>query len=143
LYFAPAIDDPALGELYEAACKDCGFDEGFVIYPRQPCLTLIAEDPDEAWNRLGPFLLYDAQAYASWAYPSRRAYAESAASTLQALREEGKYAILSPDEAALRIAEKGSVNLSPLCGGVPIDAGWESLQLYADRVVPRLARLSE
>ena len=138
LYFAPAIDDPSLGELYQAACKDCGFDEGHVIYPREPSLTLIAHDPDEAWARLGPFLLYDARAYASWAHPTRRAYAESAASTQASLREEGKYAILSPEEAASRVAAKGSINLAPLCGGVPIDAAWESLQLYADQVIPRL-----
>ena len=111
-----------------------------MIYPREPSLTLIAHDPDEAWYRLGPFLLYDAQAYASWAHPSRRAYAESAASTLGSLREEGKYAILSPEEAAARVAAKGSINLAPLCGGVPIDAAWESLQLYAEEVVPRLTQ---
>ncbi|PLW68869.1 LLM class flavin-dependent oxidoreductase [Pseudohalioglobus lutimaris] len=138
LYFAPAIDDPALGDAYQAACKGHGFEEGFVIYPREPCLTLIAEDPDKAWKELGEFLLYDAQAYASWAHPSRRAYAESAASTLPALRQEGKYAILSPEQAASRIVEKGSINLSPLCGGIPIDAAWESLQLYSEQVIPRL-----
>ena len=69
---------------------------------------------------------------------TRRAYAESAAQTLEALREEGKYAILSPQQAADKIASKGSLNLAPLCGGVPIDTGWQSLQLYADKVVPLL-----
>ncbi|KAA1193104.1 LLM class flavin-dependent oxidoreductase [Pseudohalioglobus sediminis] len=138
LYFAPAIDDPSLGDYYREACAQQGFDNGFIIYPREPCLTLIAEDPDAAWAELGPYLLYDAMSYAKWRHPSRRAYAESAAEDLQQLRAEGKYAILSPDEAAAVIASKGSINLAPLCGGVPVDAAWQSLELYAQKVLPLL-----
>lgn len=138
LIFAPAIDDPALQDAYQQACKEQGFENGFVVFPREPSLTLIAEDPDKAWAELGPYLLYDATTYAQWKHKSRRAYAESAASTLEALRAEGKYAILTPQEAADKIATKGSLNLSPLCGGIPVHAGWESLELYANKVVPLL-----
>jgi len=139
LFFAPPVDDPALAAIYKDECTARGFNEGYVISPREPCLTLIAEDPEEAWEKVGPYLLYDAQAYARWRHPTRRAYAESSATTLEDLREEGKYAILSPAEAAEKITRKGSINLSPLCGGVPIDAAWESLHLYVERVVPLLA----
>lgn len=142
LFFAPAIDDPALKEMYEQECREHGFENGFVIFPREPSLTLIAEDPEKAWAEVGEYLLYDAVTYAQWKHKSRRAYAESSADTLEALRAEGKYAILSPQEAAEKIARKGSLNLSPLCGGMPIDAGWESLELYANKVVPLLEEIS-
>lgn len=142
LYFAPAIDDPALKDMYEEECRQSGFDGGFVIFPREPSLTLIAEDPDKAWAEVGKYLLYDAQSYAQWKHKSRRAYAESSAATLEDLRAESKYAILSPQQAADKIASKGSLNLSPLCGGMPIDVGWESLDLYANQVVPLLAELA-
>jgi alkanesulfonate monooxygenase SsuD/methylene tetrahydromethanopterin reductase-like flavin-dependent oxidoreductase (luciferase family) len=136
LLFAPAIDDPALQVVYEQECKKHGFDRGAVIFPREPSLTLIAEDPDRAWAEVGQFLLYDAVSYAGWKHNSRRAYAESSATTLEDLRAEGKYAILTPDQAAEKMAEKGSINLAPLCGGVPIEFGWSSLKLFNEKVVP-------
>lgn len=139
LFFAPAIDDPAMAQLYKDECEAVGFKGGFVIFPREPSLTLIADDPDKAWAELGDYLLYDATSYAKWQHRTRTAYAESFATTAQELREEGKYAILSPQEAADKISSKGSLNLSPLCGGVPIAAGWESLELYANKVVPLVA----
>jgi alkanesulfonate monooxygenase SsuD/methylene tetrahydromethanopterin reductase-like flavin-dependent oxidoreductase (luciferase family) len=138
LYFAPAIDDPALKQAYDGECEAQGFDNGFVIFPREPSLTLLSENPDRAWAEVGPFLLYDALAYAGWRHKNRRAYAESSAATLEDLRAEGKYAILTPEEAAEKIAVKGSINFSPLCGGVPVESAWKSLNLFADRVVPLL-----
>ena len=138
LCFAPAIDDPALQEAYDQACREAGFDHGFVVFPREPCLTLIAEDPDQAWAEVGKYLLYDARAYAAWRHATRKAYAESFADSQEELRAEGKYAILSPREAAEKIAARGSINLAPLCGGIPIDFAWRSLRLFADEVVPLL-----
>ena len=138
LYFAPAIDDPALKQAYDEACRECGFDSGFVIFPREPCLTLIAEDPDAAWAQFGDYLLFDALAYAGWKHASRRAYAESSASDLDGLRAEGKYAILSPQQAVDKITRKGSINLAPLCGGMPLEFAWNSLELFAAKVLPQL-----
>ena len=138
LIFAPPVDDPALQLAYEAECEKTGFKHGLVIFPNQPSLTLIADDPDKAWAEVGKYFLYDARAYRQWRHISRRAYAESAADSLEELREEGKYAILSPAEAAAKIIEKGSLNLAPLCGGMPIDTAWRSLELYAAKVVPLL-----
>lgn len=138
LYFAPAIDDPALKQVYDEECAVHGFDRGYVIFPREPSLTLIAEDTAVAWRELGQYLLYDATAYASWRHPSRRAYAESSATDLSELKAEGKYAILTPEQAAKKIALSGSINLAPLCGGVPIESAWRSLELFAERVVPLL-----
>ena len=142
LFLAPAIDDPRLKAMYEKECREHGFDNGFVIFPREPSLTLISEDPDKSWAEVGKYLLYDAVTYAEWKHSSRRAYAESSADTIEALREEGKYAILTPEAAAEKIARKGSLNLAPLCGGMPIEFGWESLELYSGKVVPLLEEVS-
>ena len=51
------------------------------------------------------------------------------------LRAEGIYEILSPEECRRRAKERGDAGLAvlhPLCAGIPIDRGWECLQLYAD-----------
>ena len=138
LLFAPAIDDPTLESVYREECEKHGFSHGMVIFPREPSLTLIAEDPDKAWAEYGEYFLYDALAYGQWKHKTRRAYAESSATTLSELRAEGKYAFLSPEQAARKIVDKGSLNLAPLCGGMPIDVAWRSLELFAGKVVPMI-----
>lgn len=139
LMFAPAIDDPALKEAYDKACADEGFDRGAVIFPNEPSLTLIAEDPDQAWQDVGQHLLYDALAYGQWKHKNRRAYAESSAVSLEELRAEGKYSILSPEQAVAKMRAKGSINLSPLCGGMPLEFARRSLELFATRVMPHFS----
>ena len=57
------------------------------------------------------------------------------------MRAEGKYRVLTPDACveAARAEGPGAVMLHfPLCGGTPPDLGWESLELYAEKVLPRL-----
>jgi hypothetical protein len=66
---------------------------------------------------------------------------ESRAVTVDDLRAEGVYQIVTPDECVTLAAElgpMGGVVLHPLCGGTPPDIGWASLELYADKVMPRL-----
>ena len=138
LFFAPAIDDPSLEQAYNAACDTHGFHQGGVVFPQEPSLTLVSDDPDRDWALYGKYFLYDAQAYGKWQHPTRRAYAESSASDITGLREEGKYCFLTPAQAVERLRQKGSINLSPLCGGMPLDAAWKSLELYASQVAPEL-----
>lgn len=138
LYFCPAIDDPKLEEAYRTACRDHGFRYGFTISPRAPSTTFISEDPTECWRRIGDYLIYDAVAYGEWRHPTRRAYAESFARNVEELRTEGKYRILTPEQALQTIRETGSLHLAPLAGGVPIDIGWSSLRLFEQKVQPHL-----
>ena len=138
LFFCPAIDDPILEESYLAACKEQGFLFPYVIPPREPATTFVSNDPEGCWKDIGEFLLYDAKAYRAWQHRTRRAYAESFATDLEALKREGKYRVLSPEQAIQTIQEKGSLHLAPLTGGVPLPKAWESLKLFEDRVQPYL-----
>lgn len=142
LYFCPAIDDPTLDEEYLTACQASGFKYGFTISPRAPSTTFISEDPDACWKDIGEYLMYDAVAYGAWHHPNRRAYAESFASNLDELKSEGKYRVLTPEQALQTITETGSLHLAPLAGGVPLDAGWRSLRLFEDQVQPYLGRMT-
>ena len=138
LLFCPAIDDPALDKAYLAACAKYNFSWGFTIFPRQPATTFLSEDPRRCWRAIGEYLLYDATAYGAWRHPNRRAYAESKAGDLEELVAEGKYRILTPEQALETIAATGSLHLAPLTGGVPLDAAWASLRLFEERVQPYL-----
>ncbi|MCB1704008.1 MAG: LLM class flavin-dependent oxidoreductase [Halioglobus sp.] len=139
LMFAPPIDDPALQQAYDAECEKTGFNRGAVIYPNEPSLTLLSDDPDRAWQEIGEHLLYDAIAYGQWRHKTRRAYAESQATSVEALRAEGKYRILTPEQAVEQMQNKGSINLSPLCGGTPVEFGFQSLELFGSKVLPHFS----
>lgn len=139
LLFCPAIDDPALDAVYKEACAEYGVEFGMTIYPREPSTTFLSEDPDRAWREIGDYLLYDATAYGAWRHPNRRAYAESFATTREELVAEGKYRILTPEQALAVIEQTGSLHLAPLTGGTPLDAGWNSLRLFEDKVQPYLS----
>lgn len=138
LFFCPAIDDPLLEESYFSACEAVGFKFPFIISPGEPATTFISNDPEQCWKDIGHFLLYDAKAYRAWQHPNRRAYAESIASDIEELKREGKYRVLTPEEAISTIEEKGSLHLAPLTGGVPLPIAWQSLHLFEDKVQPYL-----
>lgn len=138
LYFCPAIDDAELEEAYLAACQAEGFKHGFTISPRAPATTFISDNPAACWDDIGSHLIYDATAYGAWRHPNRRAYAESFATTVEELKSEGKYRILTPAQALQVIEQTGSLHLAPLAGGVPIESGWHTLRLFEEQVQPYL-----
>jgi alkanesulfonate monooxygenase SsuD/methylene tetrahydromethanopterin reductase-like flavin-dependent oxidoreductase (luciferase family) len=142
LPFMPALHDPELTAAYERACADAGFDGGFVLDPGDPALLLVADDVDRAWEEYGPYILHDARTYASWQTADVRSGVKSEATTVDGLRAEGRYVIMTPDECVARAEREGPTATFihfPLVGGCPPELGWRSLRLWADEVVPRLA----
>lgn len=102
----------------------------------------IAEDPDRAWAEIGQYLFHETSLYASWQTPDVTSAVSSKATTVEELRAEGIYKILTPDEAVAAATAGGpgfAFSLHPLCGGMPIERGWEGLELYANKVLPRLS----
>lgn len=136
LGFCPAIDDESLASAYSAACKNYNVEFGFIVFPREPSTTIISEDPQACWKKFGKFLMYDAMAYGKWHHPNRRAYAESFANTVEELEAEGKYRIISPEQAIEIVEKTESLHLAPLVGGIPIDIGLTSLELFSEKVAP-------
>jgi alkanesulfonate monooxygenase SsuD/methylene tetrahydromethanopterin reductase-like flavin-dependent oxidoreductase (luciferase family) len=142
LPFAPPLTDPELTALYQSECERLGVKGGFVLAPGAPATTFVAKDPERAWQQLGRHMLHDAVTYAAWQRPEQRSYQHSRATTVAALRAEGKYRILTPDECVEVARREGPFSTfvhAPLCGGAPPELGFESLALYADEVLPRIA----
>ena len=142
----PSSADPELVEMYEAECAKLGKQPGMVLAPSadQPGSVLVAEDPDKAWAEIGPYLLHDAMIYKSWQASGSDSAVHSSATSLQQLRDEGVYQILTPDEAVALgelLGPFGAIVFHPLCGGCPVDLAWPHLQLFADKVLPRLQAL--
>ncbi len=132
--------DPGLEVLYRDECARRGTKPGPFLNPPPDTVTsaFVAEDPDAAWERLGPHLLHDARAYAAW-LPEGSAVSRSGAESVAALRAQGgPYRIFTPEEAAAYVRRRGALLLHPLCGGIPPALAWEHLELVAKRVLPAL-----
>jgi len=105
--------------------------------------AFVARDPDEAWAKWGPHLLHDAQAYAEWMGDDIDSATKSIAGSVEELRaEKGNYQILSVDEAVAEVKRSGVLLTQPLCGGMPIDYAWESLETIVQDVLPKVAASS-
>lgn len=128
LPLSPAKHLPDLEAYYNEKCAEYG-TSGFCAMPGPDTqMTYVADDPDKAWAELGEFFLHEATTYASWQTPDIQSSMKSAATTAEELRAEGIYQVVTPAQAA----ELPAVIHHPLCGGMPIDAGWASLQAYVD-----------
>ena len=136
--FFPAIGDPELAGLYQEECRRVGFDSGFVSLPRGPGFVHVSEDPERDWARIAPHALYDAQTYAAWQTPDQRSQVHVEARDAAELRKSGVYRVVTPDECVALAEETGQVLFHPLMGGLPPALGWESLELFARKVLPRL-----
>jgi alkanesulfonate monooxygenase SsuD/methylene tetrahydromethanopterin reductase-like flavin-dependent oxidoreductase (luciferase family) len=142
LGFFPAIADDELAELYRAECERLGHKPGLVAQPKGPGTLFVSEDPDRMWSQVGPYLLHDAITYNDWQSADIRSHVRSRATTVEELRAEGVYQIHTPEECVAMAADlgpTGGFTHHPLCGGAPPEIGWESLELFADRVLPHLA----
>ncbi|MEU0422136.1 LLM class flavin-dependent oxidoreductase [Streptomyces canus] len=136
LPFFPSAHLPDLEAYYKERLVEYG-TEGWTMMPTaETPLLHIAENPDGAWARHGEHFLHEARTYASWQSGDIRSAVRSAAASVEELRAEGVYRILTPDECV----EQGLDNLvlHPLAGGMPVEEGWRSLRLFAERVLPAL-----
>jgi alkanesulfonate monooxygenase SsuD/methylene tetrahydromethanopterin reductase-like flavin-dependent oxidoreductase (luciferase family) len=143
LGFFPPLGDDHLADVYQRECERLGKAPGLVLAPSklQPGTVFVAEDPDRAWNEIGSYLLHDAVTYKSWQTPDIRSSVSSGASTVDELRAEGIYQVLTPDaciELARELGAFGAITHHPLCGATPPELGWASLELFADKVLPAM-----
>ncbi len=130
--------NPGMRELYDEACREEGTTPGLFIDPAPGTVTtgFIAEDVDAAWKEIGPYMLHDATVYAEW-MGSANSVTKSVAPSLDALRaENGPYRIFTPAEAVEYVRSNGLIITQPLCGGLPPEFGWRSLELLVERVLP-------
>jgi alkanesulfonate monooxygenase SsuD/methylene tetrahydromethanopterin reductase-like flavin-dependent oxidoreductase (luciferase family) len=140
LPYAPPAKLPELEAYYEQLCAENGTTPFVVSPPEHVSLLFVAEDPDRAWQEIGGHLLHEATTYASWQTPDIRSSVHSHATTVEGLRTEGIYEILSPRECLARAAERGPETmfvLHPLCGGMPLEPAWKCMHLYLEQVLAK------
>lgn len=141
LPFLPAVGDPELAAAYEQECVREAYEEGFVILPHRLGFVHVTDDPDRAWEQIGPHALYDARTYAGWQTPGQRSAVHVDASSVDDLRESGVYRVVTPEEClalADELGPTGALVFHPLLAGLAPEIGWAGLELFAAAVLPRL-----
>ena len=138
--FFPQLRSSQLVAEYESERERLGLPPGFVISPGTgPLNIFVSDDPDRTWALIGEHLLHDARSYAQWQLDANMdSAALDTATTIEELRENEVYTVVTPEECADLVRTHGSLALHPLCGGIPPEIAWQSLELIASEVQPRL-----
>lgn len=127
---------PALTGTYEQACRESGHEPGFVQIPEpgQATVMFVADDVDRAWAELGSHLLHDAMTAASYRHGETSVASISTATTVDELRDDPSYRIVTADDATELVRGGAILPLLPLCAGLAPDVAWPYLQRAADAV---------
>jgi alkanesulfonate monooxygenase SsuD/methylene tetrahydromethanopterin reductase-like flavin-dependent oxidoreductase (luciferase family) len=137
LPFSPPMAMPEVEQVYRQELSKHG-KTGFVYHPENgSTVTLLHADPDEAWSRYGDYLMNETAEYSAWRRADLPRPNETATASVAELRRLGIVEILTPEQLIdqIRCGRKAIV-MNPLMGGLPIDAGWASLQLLTEKVLP-------
>ena len=140
LWFLPTVGDPELKRVYDEESEKVGY-QGMCVLPFGPAMVHVAEDPEKAWDQIKDYAMYDAHSYARVQTAGNRSLNASAATNVDELRREGLYRIVSPDECvalADELGPAGTIIMRPLMSGMPAELGWESLELFRTKVLPKI-----
>lgn len=142
LPFYPPIEDAALQAVYYSELEKHG-KTGFCYSPRDGnSMLCIDEDPEQAWQTLGPYFLREMQEYSSWKMEGVPRPSEDNVMTVDDVRSSGRFTILTPEQARAHL-DSGAVQnmvLHPLAGGVPVERAWQSLRLFVEQVLPAIRK---
>ncbi len=139
LPFSPPMAMAELEAVYQQELQKQG-KTGFVYHPENgSTVTLLHTDPDEAWARYGDFIMNEAAEYSAWKRAGVPRPNEIPAASIEELRHLNHVEILTPERLINQIhSGRREVVMNPLVGGLPIDAGWASLELLTDEVLPHV-----
>ncbi len=104
-------------------------------------MLVVDPDPEAAWQELAPYFLRELQEYNTWAQDGVTRPSEQAVETIDDLKEQKRFEILTPEEARRRFADGSSemAVMHPLAGGIPLDRAWYRLRLFCDEVLTPLS----
>nr|WP_198428601.1 LLM class flavin-dependent oxidoreductase [Nocardia bovistercoris] len=141
LPFSPPMPMPEIEAIYTESLAENG-RQGFVMRPSAGnTITHLSVDPDGDWRRYGQYFRTEANEYSSWRRAGVPRPHEQYAATNEDLRRLGTVEILTAAELLAQCrAGRGEIAINPLMGGLPLEAGWESLRILGSEVLPALAR---
>ena len=131
LGFIASTDAPSLKEAFESESRAHGHEPGPAQFPdgRSPTAVFVADDVDAAWAEIGSYLLHDACMAAAYRQGDETVASITRADTVDELRSARRpYAVMAIDDAVAQIRSGASLQLHPLCGGMPPKIAWHYLE---------------
>jgi len=138
-YFIPT--GPEIFEYYRDELKKLGKPDPGPMPITPSTVTFVAEDPDQYWQQIAPHVLHETNSYAAWAAKAQVVNPYQHYDHADDLRASGAYQVYSPLElidAAGNMPMDQPILFHPLCGGIAPDAGWQSLHVFMEKVMPAL-----
>jgi alkanesulfonate monooxygenase SsuD/methylene tetrahydromethanopterin reductase-like flavin-dependent oxidoreductase (luciferase family) len=137
LPFAPPVADPLLNAYYYEQLKVYGKQSFTHSPPADFSILFIHENPDQAWDELGHHFLNEVIEYSSWKTAGVNRPLEFSSDSVDALRAEKRYEIITPAECMRRHRERDDffAAIHPLIGGMPLDTAWNCLRIYSEQVL--------
>src|SRR3954451_9365082 len=135
---------PKLYDIYLEELKSLGKTEPVSDIPHKSgggSYVFIADDPAREWARIAPHAMQDTNEYARWIGSRRGVFAP--VTDPDELLSRGTYQVLTPDECVALAESTGSITSKPLVGGLAPEIAWETLHMFADKVLPRLPQTAE
>jgi len=129
---------PDLYRIYFDEAKACGKNPA-PFAASSPGFLYVAEDPEAAWAEIGPHALHEMNSYGAWIAATGTDGRFALVDSIEALKASGAYVIVTPDECVALARSFETVVLHPLMGGLPPAIGWRGLELFVDKVLPRLS----
>jgi alkanesulfonate monooxygenase SsuD/methylene tetrahydromethanopterin reductase-like flavin-dependent oxidoreductase (luciferase family) len=139
LPFYPPQHMPELEAYYRAELDRQG-KRGLYLHPGAGnSMLFVDEAPERAWSDLAPYFLRELHEYSQWKLEGVPRPGEEVVETIEDLRRQKRFEIVTPAECIARIREReGSSVLHPLAGGIPLDRAWRGLELFCDEVLEPL-----
>ncbi len=138
----PMNNDPAVRDAYYDEANKSGFEHPFLIEPSGPTFVHVADDPERAWRDIAPYVLYEAQTYASIQTAGQTSLPKVDAKDVDDLKASPQYLVGTPDDVTAKLSALGPMGaavFNPLAGGLPPDLAWASLEMFAEKVLPHLS----
>ena len=130
-----------LAALYERECEAAGAEPQMFVETPNDTITsaFVAADPDRFWQQIGDHVLHEVRSYREWNADRDLPASTTMADTVEDLKASGTpYRVFTPDEAVEHVRTAGFLGLHPLCGGIPPEVAWTSLELLRTDVLPKL-----
>ena len=121
---------------YEAECARLGKEPGKFI--RGSRSVYVTDDPERGWTEVGPHVLHYVRSYAAWSSSEETSKSPMhGMDTLEKVRAAGIISVVTPDEA-VELGKKDAIVVQPLMGGLKPELGWKTLEMFVEKVLPRI-----
>lgn len=133
--------DPQFWDAYRRAVIEDGGPDFGAMPPIGPRFLHIAEDVEQGWSDVGDFVANDRRSYGTWAADAGLVTGHRRVTDEHGLRDDPEYRVVTPEqcvEVIRDLGQHGTMPFNPMMGGVPPRIAQESLELFAQRVLPAL-----